>query len=363
MEVQPRELLGLNPPELCGYLVSIGERPFHGKQIYRSIYRRHRFQFDQITELPLPLRQKLQVLATITLPQARISQLSVDGTRKYLFRLGDGQEIESVLIPEERRNTLCISTQVGCPMDCRFCLTALLGFTRNLSAGEIVGQILYILSDPQVSDRRVSLQRSVALAKPTNIVLMGMGEPLLNLENVSKALELMADPNGIAVPVHRITVSTVGLAPKIEELAKAAVVPNLAISLSATTDEVRNRLMPVNRKYPLAELISACSRFPLGRRQRITFEYVLIDGVNDTDRDARQLVRLLAGLRAKVNLLPLNPGQENGMRPSLPDRVRRFQEILVSKGLPAYVRRPRGADIFAACGQLHRAQNQNALVH
>jgi len=360
MEVQPRELLGLSSPELREYLVSIGERSFHGKQIYHSIYRRHRFRFDQITELSLPLRQKLQGLARITLPEPRISQLSVDGTRKYLFRLSDGEEIESVFIPEEHRNTLCVSTQVGCPMDCKFCLTALLGFARNLSAGEIVGQIVYILSDPQVSEDPQSSNRPT---KPTNIVLMGMGEPLLNLENVNKALALMVDPKGVAVPAHRITLSTVGLVSKIEDLAKAAVVPNLAISLSATTDEVRNRLMPINRKYPLAELIGACSRFPLGPRQRITFEYVLIDAINDSDQDARRLVKLLAGLRAKVNLLPLNTGQENGMRPSTPERVRRFQEILVSKGLPAYIRRPRGADIFAACGQLHRAQNQTASVH
>jgi 23S rRNA (adenine2503-C2)-methyltransferase len=361
MEVQPRELLGLTSLDLCEYLQSIGERPFHGKQIYHSIYRRHQFQWDQITGLSLPLRHKLQQSTRITLPKLSTSQLSIDGTRKYLFELSDGQKIESVLIPEESRSTLCISTQIGCPMDCQFCLTALLGFSRNISAGEIVGQILYFLSEHSVGEHPVS---PATLAKrATNIVLMGMGEPLLNLENVIKALVVMADPKGMGIPARRITLSTVGLIPKLQELAKAPIIPNLAISLSATTDEVRNRLMPVNKKYPLLELIDACSKFPLRPRQQISFEYVLINETNDSDSDARRLVKLLSRLRAKVNLLPLNLGQQNGMQPSPPERVRRFQEILISKGLPAYIRRPRGADIFAACGQLHRSQDRLSMVH
>lgn len=350
MEVPPRELLGLTSLDLCHFLQSIGEQSFHGKQIYRSIYQHRQFQFECFTDLSWPLRRKLRQFSRITLPVAHFSQLSVDGTRKYLFVLGDGEKIESVFIPEPARNTLCISTQVGCPMDCKFCLTALIGFTRNLTAGEIVGQVLRILSD-HVEDNSTP-------KRPTNIVLMGMGEPLLNLENVGAALSLMADPAGVGIPAHRMTLSTVGLVPKILELARQPVVPNLAISLSATTDEVRNRLMPVNRKYPISDLIAACECFPLGPRQRLTFEYVLIDGVNDSDADARRLVKLVSRLRAKVNLLPLNLGQQNGMRSSPPQRVGRFQEILVSKGLPAFIRRPRGADIFAACGQLHRAQGQ-----
>jgi 23S rRNA (adenine2503-C2)-methyltransferase len=356
MEVQPRELLGLTSSDLCDYLESLGEHRFHGKQIYHSIYRSRYFRLDQITELSRPLREKLQRLTRITLPKHQTSQLSLDGTRKYLFELTDGETIESVFIPEDNRNTVCISTQVGCPMDCQFCLTGLLGFSRNLTEGEIVGQVLYILNEGSRSS-------SGGRAKPMNVVLMGMGEPLLNLANVSKALVLIADPKGVAIPAHRITLSTVGLVPKIRELAHSPVVPNLAISLSATTDEVRNRLMPVNKRYPIAELIGACSSFALKPRQRITFEYVLIDGVNDSDADARRLVKLLAGQRAKVNLLALNPGQKNGMQPSPPERVRRFQEILTSRGLPAYVRRPRGADIFAACGQLHRAQNRLSMLH
>jgi len=368
MEVQQRELLGLTSSDLCQLLESLGEKSFHGKQLYRSIYRLRQFHIGEMTDLSRALRERLQQCSRLTLPRTALSQLSIDGTRKYLFELKDGEKIESVFIPEEHRDTLCISTQVGCPMDCTFCLTALIGLARNLTAGEIAGQVLAILKDQQQpSPEAASLagcsETLRARARPVNIVLMGMGEPLLNLENVSHALTLMTDPNGIGIPPHRITLSTVGLVPKSFELAKAPVVPNLAISLSATTDEVRNRLMPVNRKYPIQELIQACAQFPLRPRQRITFEYVLIDSINDHDDDARRLVKLLSRLRAKVNLLPLNPGQGNGMRASSPERVRRFQEILASKGLAAYIRRPRGADIFAACGQLHQAQQSLAVVH
>jgi 23S rRNA (adenine2503-C2)-methyltransferase len=321
-----------------------------------------------MTDLSRSLRERLIQCSRLTLPRTALRQLSIDGTHKYLFELKDGERIESVFIPEEHRDTLCISTQVGCPMDCKFCLTALIGLARNLTTGEIVGQVLAILKDRQEASTEA---RSLAKhnespgkrTKAVNVVLMGMGEPLLNLENVGRALALMSDPDGIGIPPYRITLSTVGLVPKLLELAKAPVVPNLAISLSATTDEVRNRIMPINRKYSIQELIQACAKFPLRPRQRITFEYVMIDSLNDRDDDARRLVKLLAGLRAKVNLLPLNPGQGNGMRSSSPERIRRFQEILASKGLAAYVRRPRGADIFAACGQLHQAQPSLPVVH
>jgi 23S rRNA (adenine2503-C2)-methyltransferase len=367
MEVQQRELLGLTSSDLCQFLESLGEESYHGKQLYHSIYKVKQFQIGEMTELSRGLRARLLQCSRLTLPRTAHSQRSSDGTQKYLLELGDGEKIESVFIPEERRDTLCISTQVGCPMDCKFCLTALIGLARNLTAGEIAGQVLAILKDRQeISARMASLNGSSGSfgvrAKPVNVVLMGMGEPLLNLDNVSRALVIMTDPHGIGIPAHRITLSTVGLVPKILELAKLPVVPNLAISLSATTDEVRNRLMPVNRKYPLQELIRACAQFPLQPRQRLTFEYVLIDAVNDRDDDARRLVKLLARLRAKVNLLPLNPGQPNGMRSSPPERVRRFREILVSKGLAAYIRRPRGADIFAACGQLHHARQSAPKV-
>jgi 23S rRNA (adenine2503-C2)-methyltransferase len=367
MEVRQRELLGLTSADLCLFLESLGEKAYHGKQLYHSIYKIRQFHIGEMTDLSLALRERLLQCSHLTLPRTALSQLSIDGTRKYLFELKDGEKIESVFIPEEHRDTLCISTQVGCPMDCKFCLTALIGLARNLTAGEIAGQVLSILRDRQEDSSEPSIDEDTKAIrgcfKPVNIVLMGMGEPLLNLENVNRALVLMTDPSGIGIPAQRITLSTVGLVPKILELAKAPVVPNLAISLSATTDEVRNRLMPVNRKYPIRELIQACAQFPLRPRQRITFEYVLIDSVNDHDDDARRLVKLLARLRAKVNLLPLNPGQGNGMRSSSPERVRRFQEILASKGLAAYIRRPRGADIFAACGQLHHAQQSLPAVH
>jgi 23S rRNA (adenine2503-C2)-methyltransferase len=347
-----RELLGLTLTELSRFMESLGEPSYRGKQIYQSIYARRQFNFDEMTDLSKRLRGRLVDTAQISLPCVDKTQTSRDGTRKYLLKLQDGQKIESVFIPEERRETLCISTQVGCPMDCQFCLTALMGFTRNLTAGEIVGQILLILKE--LEERR---KTQFVASRSVNVVLMGMGEPLLNFENVTKALSLMSDPQGLGISSHRITLSTVGLVPKILMLAEAPVVPNLAISLSATTDEVRDRLMPINRKYPIRVLLDACARFPLGVRQRITFEYVLIDGVNDTDADARRLVKLLGQLRSKVNLLPLNLGKE-GLRPSNAERVSRFQELLSSRGLSATIRRPRGADIFAACGQLHRAESR-----
>ena len=245
-------------------------------------------------------------------------------------------------------------------MKCEFCLTALMGFARNLTVGEIVGQVLLILKDRKEKDSEFSPHAS---PKSTNVVLMGMGEPLLNLESVAKALVLLTDPLGVGISPHRITLSTVGLVPKILLLAKAPVVPNLAISLSATTDEVRDQLMPINKTYPIKTLLETCAQFPLGPRQRITFEYILIDGVNDSESDARRLVKLLSRIRSKVNLLHLNEGKDNGMRPSSPERVKHFQQLLLSKGLPAYVRRPRGVDIFAACGQLHQMQSKLQKVH
>jgi len=346
-------LVGLTAVEVSQFLEDLGEPGYRGKQVYRAIYSQRRFAFERMTDLPARLRERLNEVAQLDLPKVLKTQTSSDGTRKYLLGLKDHQSIESVLIPETRRNTLCISTQVGCPMDCQFCLTALMGFLRNLTAGEIVGQILFMLQEQE----RIGQYAPGGPSKPVNIVLMGMGEPLLNFDNVVKALILMTDPDGMGISPRRTTLSTVGLVPIILKLAKAPVVPNLAISLSATTDEVRDRLMPINRKYPIATLLDACAQFPLGTRQRITFEYVLIDGLNDTDNDARRLVRLLARLRAKVNLLPLNLGKNSFLKPSPPERVRAFWELLNSKGLPATIRRPRGADIFAACGQLHRAEN------
>ncbi len=345
------ELLGLTADELTAFMVRLGEKPYHGYQLYRALYGQRQFDLRAMTDLSKSLRQRLSS-HSVTLPRLHTRQQASDGTEKYLLQLRDAEKIECVLIPERKRNTLCISTQVGCPLDCRFCLTALLGFRRNLSPAEIIGQILYVLCDKDLGIRSTGGESSPAL---TNVVLMGMGEPLQNLENVIKSLVILADPQGLALPPRRITLSTVGLVPQIRQLAEAPVVPNLAISLSATTDAVRDQLMPINRKYPIQKVLQACAGFPLRRNQRITFEYVLIAGVNDSDADARRLVKLLAKIRSKVNLLPLNPGNANGLRPSSPQRVNCFREILAGKGLPAYVRRPRGPDIFAACGQLHLA--------
>ena len=353
MDASRGELLGLTSDELAALMADWGEKPYHGRQLYGALYRRRQLDPGSMTDLSRSLRRKLAT-CTITLPKLQRRQRADDGTEKYLLELSDGAKIECVLIPERKRNTLCISTQAGCPLDCRFCLTALLGFGRNLDPAEILGQILYVLGDKNLEVVSAAVGTRPVL---TNLVLMGMGEPLLNLENVLKSLSIMADPLGLALSPRRITLSTVGLVPQMRELAQAPVVPNLAVSLSATTDEVRDRLMPINRKYPIDTVLRACADYPLKRNQRVTFEYVLMDGVNDSDDDARRLVKLLAHLRSKVNLLPLNPGNANGLKPSPPRRVNRFREILAVKGLPAYVRKPRGMDIYAACGQLHLARD------
>jgi 23S rRNA (adenine2503-C2)-methyltransferase len=268
---------------------------------------------------------------------------STDGTRRYLLRLLDSRTVEAVLMPEEARDTICISTQVGCPVGCTFCMTALMGLERNLTAGEIVGQVLFIAGDNGLrpEDRRV------------NVVMMGMGEPLLNLENVVKATRLLADPAGVGLSQRRITVSTSGIIPKIAELGREAVRPKLAISLNASTEEQRREIMPVTRKYHIADLMEACRAYPLRPWERLTFEYVLLAGVNDTDADARRVVRLLANLKCKLNLIALNPGPGIPFETPSAERVASFQAI-VRRSLPCFVRKPRGRDIFAACGQLRR---------
>lgn len=349
MNVSTGELLGLTADELTTLMADWGEKPYHGRQLFRALYHRRQLDPGSITELSKSLRQKLANY-TITLPRLQRNQRSADGTEKYLLELQDGEKIECVLIPERKRNTLCISTQAGCALDCCFCLTGMLGFRRNLNPAEILGQILYVLSDKKLVMNSAGDGTRPAL---TNIVLMGMGEPLLNLENVLKFLIILADPLGLAFSPRRITLSTVGLVPQMRKLAQAPIVPNLAVSLSATTDEVRDHLMPINRKYPIDTILQACADFPLKRNQRVTFEYVLMDGINDSDGDAQRLVKLLAKVRSKVNLLPLNPGNASGLRSSSPQRVNRFREILTRKGLPTYIRKPRGMDIHAACGQLH----------
>jgi 23S rRNA (adenine2503-C2)-methyltransferase len=334
------DLAELDLPELEAALVARGDQAFHARQIFRWIYRRGVPELGEMTDLSRPLRARLQDEFHVSTPRVTSEQLSSDGTRKFVLELADGRHVESVFIPDTPSMTFCVSTQVGCAMSCGFCLTGKMGLVRNLTAGEIAGQV------------RVLAKATGLLDKPFNIVLMGMGEPLHNYENTMKALRMLHEEQGLAVSPRRVTLSTVGIVPGLERLAHEPLMPNLAISLHATTEEQRTALVPPNRKYSLASLIEVCRKFPLKKRARITFEYVLLDGVNDTPEDARRLVKLLAGMKAKVNLIPLNPAP--GIEYSRPsdDRVERFAQILADRHMTVSVRKSRGRDIRAACGQL-----------
>ena len=289
--------------------------------------------------------------STLGLPRTEQRYDSTDGTRRYLLTLSDNRTVEAVLMPEDSRDTICISSQVGCPVDCRFCLTALMGLERNLTAGEIVGQVLYVAEENAFS----------AASSRLNVVMMGMGEPLLNLKSVLKATRLLTDKGGIGMSEKRITLSTSGIIPAIEELGQATVRPKLAISLNASTEEQRRELMPITKKHHLRDLLEACRRFPLRAWEKLTFEYVLLRGVNDSDDDARRVVRLLAKLNCKVNLIALNPGPGILFETPTAERVSSFQAI-VRRGVPCFVRKPRGRDIFAACGQLKRVSSELVTV-
>jgi 23S rRNA (adenine2503-C2)-methyltransferase len=318
-----------------------GQPRFRAQQIYEAVYHQRVTSLDQITTIPKALREVLP----LGLPEIAKTYDSVDGTRRYLLKLADGKTVESVWMPEGERATVCISSQVGCPVDCKFCLTALLGLERSLTAGEIVGQVLRVAADQGVEPHVDRL----------NIVMMGQGEPLLNLPNVLKATRLMADQRGGAISTRRITVSTSGIIPKIVELGQAEVRPRLAISLNASSEEQRRELMPITKKYHLADLIEACRAFPLRPKEKVTFEYVLLKGVNDTDADARRVVNLLKKVEAKVNVIALNPGPGIPFETPDPARVTAFQEI-IRQSIPCYLRKPRGLDVFAACGQLKRME-------
>jgi len=335
-------LVGLEIEEIRK-VIGDSEPAFRARQLYRALYRERVTHWDAVTVLPRGLRHRLAGACAIGLPAVSRRLDSADGTRRYLLQLADGKTVEAVSMPEPGRHTLCISTQVGCPVGCKFCMTALLGMARNLTAGEIVGQVLFTVGD----------QRLPAAGGRINIVMMGQGEPLLNLPNVLKATRLLADPEGVGISPRRITLSTVGITDKLAELGAAEVRPKLAVSLSATTDEVRQRLTPLARRYPLADLLAACRAYPLRPWERLTFEYVLLKGVNDSDADARRLLRLLAHLKCKVNLIALNPGPGIPFEPPEPARVLAFQAI-VRRGVPCFIRKPRGLDVFAACGQLQR---------
>lgn len=335
-------LLGLEIVDIQNHLGSVLPG-FRAAQLYIAIYQ-HRVQSIQdISTLSRETRAELAAEFIVGWPLLQQRFDSTDGTRRYLLRLADGKTVEAVLMPEGDRNTICVSTQVGCPVDCKFCLTALMGLERNLTAGEIVGQILYVLEDNQLQG---GIQR-------VNIVFMGMGEPLLNLPNVLKATRILADTKGVGLSPRRITLSTSGIIPRIPELGAARVRPKLAISLNASSEAMRRELMPITRKYSLRALLDACKEYPLRPWEKLTFEYVLLRGVNDTDADARRVVRLLANLNCMVNLIALNPGPGIPFETPDPARVNSFQAIL-RKSMPCFVRKPRGRDVYAACGQLKR---------
>src|SRR5215467_12325214 len=364
-------MLGLDRGEIAALVDGLGEPGYRASQILDAVYRQRVDSIDAISTLPLQTRKQLREKGiSVGLPAVEKQFLSVDGTVRYLMGFADGQSVETVWMPggdegeagdgteagdfvERRlpdRATICISSQVGCAVDCQFCLTALLGVKRNLSAGEIVGQVCAILRDQHVSppDDRV------------NLVFMGMGEPFLNYDNFMKAVHLLVD--GVGIPESRMTVSTAGIVPRIRDFGIEPVRPKLAISLNASNDALRTELMPINRKWNLAALTDAAREFPLRQRERLTFEYVLLLKKNDAPENAREVVQLLRGIRAKVNLIALNPGPGISFQTPSEGRVATFQKILRDADIPTFVRRPRGRDIYAACGQLKRTVEQTHPV-
>lgn len=334
------DLKDLSPRELNDFLGSFGKERYRSTQILRWVYQKGVQSFEEMTNLSKRFRQDLSQISFISSFPILHSEVAQDRTKKFLFQLEDGNRIESVLIPDKARLTLCISTQIGCALRCQFCLTGKNGWKRDLKVSEILNQILGV---------RKTLPEKTSI---TNIVLMGMGEPLANYENTLKAIELMTHPDAFKFSSRRITLSTVGLLPELEKLAREKVQFRLAISLNATDEETRSHLMPINRRYPLRKILEVCRNLPLRPRTRITFEYVMIAEVNDTLKDAKKLLKLLTGIPSKVNLIPLNEAPEIPFKRSSEEIVRRFQEILMEGGLTAIVRSSKGGEISAACGQL-----------
>jgi 23S rRNA (adenine2503-C2)-methyltransferase len=334
------DIAALERSELESLLGRDGVAPYHARQLYRWVFKRGVAAFEEMTDLAKPLRTKLASTFVVSSPTVAARERSSDGTQKFLLELGDRRRIESVFIPDTPGQTFCISTQVGCAMKCAFCLTGRMGLVRNLAAGEIVGQV------------RVLARELGLLGTRFNVVLMGMGEPLHNYDETMKALRIMGDEDGLAISPRRVTLSTVGVVPALDRLAAEPYMPNLAISLHATTETERDLLVPLNRKYRITDVIDACRRFPVKRRDRITFEYVLLAEVNDTPADAHRLVKLLSGLRAKVNLIPLNAAAGIPFERPSDERVDAFAAILAEHHLTVSVRKSRGRDIRAACGQL-----------
>jgi len=334
------DLKNLSPSELQEFLGSFGKERYRSTQILRWLYQKGIHSFDEMTNLSKRFRQELSQVSFISTLHPVHMEQARDGTKKFLFQLGDGNRIESVLIPDKARLTLCLSTQVGCAFGCQFCLTGKIGWKRDLTVSEIVNQILAV---------RKMLPEKTSL---TNIVLMGMGEPLANYDHTIKAIHLMHHPDAFKLSSRRITLSTVGPLPELERLTKEKISFRLAISLNASDEETRSQLMPINRRYPLKRILALCKNFPLRPRTRITFEYVMIEGINDSSLDAKRLLRILRGIPSKVNLIPLNEAPEIPFKRPSEEKVKYFQEILMEGGVTAIVRTSKGREISAACGQL-----------
>lgn len=355
---EKNHLTAFTKDELAEFVQSIGEPKYRAKQIFKGLHERRLLSFDEMTDLPKNLREKLNETAQVSTLTVESRYVSVDGTRRFLMKTHDNLPVETVFIPTESRDTICFSSQSGCPLKCDFCLTAKLGLLRNLTAGEIVEQIIIVLNDVY----------GVGAETPhgTNLVGMGAGEPFLNFENLIKALSIMSEEDGLFIVPNRVTISTAGIVPKIYDFAKLEKRPHLAISLSAPNDELRDKLMPINKRWNIEELFAAAKEFEksLKRGERFTFEYVLLGGVNDTDEHARSLAGLLNkhGLsRVKINLIAHNSAEPLEYRPSSREQIERFKKILESKGVDAYLRTPRGRDIYAACGQLAAKSEPNLV--
>jgi 23S rRNA (adenine2503-C2)-methyltransferase len=351
-------LQGLTKDELVEFVTTHDEPKYRAKQLFAALHSRRVREFEKMTDLPKTFREKLAEIAQTSTLRVESRYVSEDGTRRFLMKTTDDLPVEAVFIPTENRDTICFSSQSGCPLKCDFCLTAKLGLLRNLTAGEIIEQIIIVLNDVY----------GVAGETPhgTNLVAMGAGEPFLNFENLIKALRIMSEKDGLFIVPNRVTVSTAGIVPKIYEFAELEDRPHLAISLSAPTDELRNKLMPINKRWNLDELFAAAKIFEksLRRGERFTFEYVMLGGVNDTPEQAAELAKLLNKhdlRRVKINLIPHNPAEQLDYQPSNWESIERFQEVLAEHGVDSYVRRPRGRDIYAACGQLAAKQQPNLV--
>jgi 23S rRNA (adenine2503-C2)-methyltransferase len=355
---EKQHLTGLTATELEALAQEMGEPSYRAQQIFKGLQERRLLSVDEMTDLPKAFREKLGAIGESSKLIVESKYVSEDGTRRFLMKTSDGMPVETVFIPTEDRDTICFSSQSGCPLKCDFCLTAKLGLLRNLTAGEIVEQIIIVLNDVY----------GVGVETPhgTNLVAMGAGEPFLNFENLIKALEIMSDKNGLHIVPGRVTVSTAGIVPKIAEFTSLTRRPNLAISLSAPNDELRNELMPINKRWNIDTLMTAAKAFEktLKRGERFTFEYVLLGGVNDSDEHAEALADLVQRYdlqRVKINLIPHNPAEPLDYHPPDAEQVMRFKTILEDRGVSAYVRRPRGRDIYAACGQLAAKQEPNLV--